>query len=42
MLDHMTIGVSAAKKAWLKKENIVNTFELHELLRLIEGKRNRM
>jgi len=42
MLDHMTIGVSAAKKAWLKKDNIVNTFELHELLRLIEGKRNRM
>lgn len=42
MLEHMTIGVSAAKKAWLKKDNIVNTFELHELLRLIEGKRNRM
>lgn len=42
MLEHMTVGVSAAKKAWLKKENIVNTFELHELLRLIEGKRNRV
>lgn len=42
MLEHMTIGVSAAKKAWMKKDNIVNTFELHELLRLIEGKRNRM
>lgn len=42
MLEHMTVGVSAAKKAWLKKENIVNTFEIHELLRLIEEKRNRL
>ncbi|WP_088042954.1 DNA polymerase/3'-5' exonuclease PolX [Bacillus sp. EAC] len=42
MLEHMTVGVSAAKKAWLKRENIVNTFELHELLALIEGKRNRV
>lgn len=42
MLEHMTVGVSAAKKAWLKRENIVNTFELHELLSLIERKRNRV
>jgi DNA polymerase (family X) len=42
MLDHMTVGVSAAKKAWIKRENIVNTFELHELLSLIERKRNRV
>ncbi|QKE75400.1 DNA polymerase/3'-5' exonuclease PolX [Arthrobacter citreus] len=40
MLEHMSVGVSAAKKAWLKRENIVNTFELHELLSLIERKRN--
>jgi len=40
-LVHMSVGVSAAKKAWLKKDNIVNTWELPKLLNYIEQKRNR-
>ena len=40
-LIHMSVGVSAAKKAWLKKDNIVNTWELPKLLNYIEQKRNR-
>jgi len=41
MLAHMSVGVSAAKKAWMKKDNIVNTWELPKLLNYIEQKRNR-
>jgi DNA polymerase (family 10) len=41
MLKHMPVGVSAAKKAWMKKDNIVNTWELPKLLNYIEQKRNR-
>ena len=41
MLAHMSVGVSAAKKAWMKKDNIVNTWELPKLLNHIEQKRNR-
>ncbi|MCD7032835.1 DNA polymerase/3'-5' exonuclease PolX [Metabacillus sp. GX 13764] len=31
MLEHMPIGVSAAKKGWIEKENVINTWELDEL-----------
>ncbi|MBP0723996.1 DNA polymerase/3'-5' exonuclease PolX [Bacillus sp. RG28] len=41
MLAHMSVGVSAAKKAWMKKDNIVNTWELPKLLNYIEQRRNR-
>ena len=31
-LDHMKIGVSTAKKGWIKKTTVLNTLDLHELL----------
>jgi DNA polymerase (family X) len=31
-LDHMKIGVSTAKKGWIKKATVLNTWDIHELL----------
>lgn len=31
MLEHMEIGVSTAKKGWIKHENVVNTWDIHTL-----------
>ena len=31
-LDHMKIGVSTAKKGWVKKATVLNTLDIHELL----------
>jgi DNA polymerase (family 10) len=31
-LDHMAIGVSTAKKGWIKKSTVINAFEVEELL----------
>ena len=31
-LDHMKIGVSTAKKGWVKKTTVLNTLDIHELL----------
>ncbi len=31
-LDHMEIGVSAAKKGWIKKTTVLNTWDINELL----------
>ncbi|WP_071395974.1 DNA polymerase/3'-5' exonuclease PolX [Bacillus tuaregi] len=31
-LDHMNIGVSTAKKGWIKKENVLNTWDSHDLM----------
>ncbi|MBD1381142.1 DNA polymerase/3'-5' exonuclease PolX [Metabacillus arenae] len=36
MLDHMTIGVSAGKKAWLKAENVVNTWDIEKLKKFLK------
>ncbi|MCP8967388.1 DNA polymerase/3'-5' exonuclease PolX [Ectobacillus ponti] len=32
MLEHMEIGVAAAKKGWIQKENVINTWEIGQLL----------
>ncbi|MFG6116461.1 DNA polymerase/3'-5' exonuclease PolX [Halobacillus sp. MO56] len=38
MLDHMKIGVGAARKGWLRKENVINTWKKEELVNLFQGK----
>lgn len=35
MLEHMPIGVAAAKKGWIEKKNVINTWELEELKRFL-------
>lgn len=35
MLDHMKIGVSAAKKGWLKKSSVLNAKDIHEFLHFL-------
>ncbi|MHA6259406.1 DNA polymerase/3'-5' exonuclease PolX [Sporosarcina sp. CAU 1771] len=37
-LDIMSIGVNYSQKAWLKKENVVNTWPLDKFIREIVGK----
>jgi DNA polymerase (family X) len=32
MLEHMEIGVASARKSWLKKENVINSWELSDVL----------
>ncbi|MFN7250716.1 MAG: DNA polymerase/3'-5' exonuclease PolX [Anaerobacillus sp.] len=32
MLEHMEIGVASARKGWLKKENVINSWELSDVL----------
>ncbi|WP_096189650.1 DNA polymerase/3'-5' exonuclease PolX [Evansella halocellulosilytica] len=36
MLDHMPIGVKAARRGWLKNENVVNTWTAEELKAFIQ------
>jgi DNA polymerase (family 10) len=31
MLDHMTIGVSTAKKGWIESDNVINTWDIEQL-----------
>ncbi|MGP9042629.1 DNA polymerase/3'-5' exonuclease PolX [Cytobacillus kochii] len=38
-LDHMEVGVSAAKKAWLLKDTVLNTFEADDLLRFLKSRK---
>ncbi len=35
MLDHMEIGVASARRGWLKKETVINTWELQDVLRFL-------
>lgn len=37
-LEHMAIGVSAAKKGWIKKSTVLNAMELDELLDFLNNK----
>lgn len=37
-LDHMAIGVSTAKKGWIKKSTVINAFEVEELLTFLHKK----
>ncbi|UCZ52201.1 DNA polymerase/3'-5' exonuclease PolX [Bacillus shivajii] len=39
MLDHMPIGVKAARRGWLKKETVVNTWTAEELRAFISKNR---
>ncbi len=36
MLEHMKIGVSTAKKGWLKKSSVLNTKSIHEFLQFLK------
>lgn len=38
-LDHMEVGVSAAKKAWLLKDTVLNTFEADDLLQFLKNRK---
>ncbi len=40
-LDYMSYGVSIARRAWLEKEDVVNTFGLHLLLKKLKPYKNR-
>jgi DNA polymerase (family 10) len=35
MLEHLEIGVAAAKKGWIQKETVINTWETEKLLDFI-------
>ncbi|KJF48671.1 MULTISPECIES: DNA polymerase/3'-5' exonuclease PolX [Bacillus] len=35
MLDHMDVGVTAARKGWTPKANVVNTFSLNEMKKFL-------
>lgn len=35
-LNHMEIGVSAAKKGWIKKESVLNAMETEDLLKFLK------
>ena len=37
-LDHMKIGVSTAKKGWIKKTTVLNTLDIHELLAFLNDR----
>ncbi|MBM7660607.1 DNA polymerase (family 10) [Bacillus mesophilus] len=34
-LDYMEIGISSARKGWIRKENVINTLELHQLKKFL-------
>ncbi|WP_272495695.1 DNA polymerase/3'-5' exonuclease PolX [Bacillus pinisoli] len=34
-LDYMDIGIAAARKGWIRKENVINTFELPKLMEFL-------
>ncbi|QFT90120.1 DNA polymerase/3'-5' exonuclease PolX [Bacillus sp. THAF10] len=35
MLDHMEVGVATAKKGWIRKENVINTWDAEELKKFL-------
>lgn len=35
MLEHMEVGVTAARKGWTPKANVVNTFTLNEIKKFL-------
>jgi DNA polymerase (family X) len=37
-LEHMKIGVSTAKKGWIKKTTVLNTLDLHDLLAFLHDR----
>ena len=37
-LDHMSIGISTAKKGWLKKTTVLNTLTKNELLAFLHDR----
>ena len=37
-LIHMAIGVSTAKKGWIKKSSVLNTMDIKELLDFLNNK----
>ncbi|MBM7096516.1 DNA polymerase/3'-5' exonuclease PolX [Bacillus sp. H-16] len=39
MLDHMPVGVKAARRGWLKKENVVNTWDAETLIAYVNKNR---
>jgi DNA polymerase (family 10) len=38
-LDFYQLGVGAARKGWLTKEHVVNTYSLKEMKKYLAGKR---
>ncbi|MBM7605691.1 DNA polymerase (family 10) [Metabacillus crassostreae] len=40
MLEHMTIGVSAAIKGWIKSENVINTWDIDQLKAFLDRHHN--
>src|SRR5699024_10283527 len=38
MFDHMKYGVSVAKKGWIQKENVINTWPLDKLKNFLQAK----
>ncbi|WP_243386105.1 DNA polymerase/3'-5' exonuclease PolX [Bacillus kexueae] len=41
MLEHMSIGVSTAKKGWIQKETIVNTWDEQSFLNYLRARKQR-
>jgi DNA polymerase (family 10) len=39
MLDDMVIGVTTARKGWIKKETVINTWPLEKLQQFLRDKR---
>ncbi|HHY72775.1 MAG TPA: DNA polymerase/3'-5' exonuclease PolX [Bacillus bacterium] len=37
MLEHMEIGVATARRGWIKKENVINTWPIDELMKFLKG-----
>ena len=37
-LDYVYLGVTVARRGWLEKKDIVNTFSLNKLLKLLKQK----
>jgi DNA polymerase (family 10) len=38
-LHHMEVGVAAAKKGWIQKSSVINTFELSDLLAFLDNRK---
>lgn len=38
-LAHMEVGVSTAKKGWIQKETVINTYEIKELLEFLHNRK---
>jgi DNA polymerase (family X) len=39
MLEDMSIGVATARKGWIQKENVLNTWEYDELINFLQAKK---